>query len=239
MKHQLISATLLLFTFPAIAQTSSEDFDRVSIKAGFSVIQHLEPQIYGVNQNTQSASTTYGGTLKGIETLNGFNFKVYYFLKNNIGFYFDFGAGLASNSVFYQNDTQPFIQYESKGDFNSQSLGVVARFTSEKIPVNLLVGTSIGRFGYTMSLSELSNGNGQWYDGTYDILKFGIEGMVEYRIFKGLNLFSEINYSTQLGVDADDFTIDYLSDNGAYYRIDYNSPSMAAIRITLGLGYNF
>jgi hypothetical protein len=70
-------------------------------------------------------------------------------------------------------------------------------------------------------------------------LKFGIEALIEYKIYKGLVLFSEINYNSQLWVDGDDFHVEYTSDSGDYSQLTFKSPSMAAIRLAFGLGYNF
>lgn len=218
--------------------TNENDFNRYSFKIGYSVIQHLEPQIYGDNANNQSASV-FGGNLSGLETMNGINFKAHYFFKNNIGVYINLGFGNSSNSVHYSNEGGPFVQYETSADYNSQSIGVASRFTFEKTPLNIILGTSIGRFGYNMSYSSTSDGTGQWYDGEYDILKFGIEALLEYNLFRDLNLFAGINYSIQLGVDSDDIYMEYTADNGDFYNIVYNSPSMAAINLSLGLGYNF
>jgi hypothetical protein len=177
--------------------------------------------------------------LDGLETMNGINLKAYYFLKNNIGFYLNLGFGNSSNSVFYQNPGEAFNQGTTDADFNSQSLGVSYRFCPDNSSARLIIGNSIGRYRYHYSYSQTANDNGQWYDGSYDILKFGIEALLEFRIVKGFHLFSEINYSTQLAVDADDFVIDYSSDSGDYYKIELNSPSMAAIRMSFGASYYF
>lgn len=58
-------------------------------------------------------------------------------------------------------------------------------------------------------------------------------------MFKDFHLFSEINYSINLDVDTDNLYMEYTSDTGDFYNIVYNSPSMAAVRLTLGFGYNF
>ncbi|MCF8396470.1 MAG: hypothetical protein K9H06_21455 [Melioribacteraceae bacterium] len=209
-----------------------------SLKVGYSMIQHLEPQIYAQNMNTQQMLVS-GGVLSGLETMNGINFKAYYFFKNNLGVYLDLGLANSGNSVNYQNEGEPFIHYETTANYNSQSIGAASRFSLKNIPVNIMLGTSIGRFGYSVSYSQTADEIGQWYEGTYEILKFGIETIVEYNIFKGINLFSEINYSSQLSVDSENIYLEYANDSGDLYNIVYNSPSMAAIRTSFGINYNF
>lgn len=239
MRQLILTIGLTCATLIVLGQQTNEfDSDRFSVKIGYSVFQHLEPQIYGQNQNTQS-TTVFDGNLSGIQAMNGITVKTHYFFKNNIGLYFDLGFGNSSNSVHYENTGEPFIQYQTSADFNSQSLGVASRFSSEKIPVKMIIGSCVGRYGYNLSFSQTANEMGQWYDGSYKILKFGIEALVEYEIFEGFNLFSEINYSTQLGVDSDNIYMEYSSDSGDFYNIVYNSPSLAAIRLTFGIGYNF
>lgn len=239
MKRIVLIISILLTGLTGFSQNKNDThFERFGIKVGYSIIQHLEPQIYGQNMNL-SNNTVSGGTLSGVETMNGITTKAYYFFKNNLGVYFDLGFGNSSNSVNYENTGEPFIQYKTSADFNSQSIGVASRFLSEKVPVKIIIGTSIGRYGYNMSFSQTANGMGQWYSGSYDILKMGIEALVEYKLFKGLNLFSEINYSTQLAADSDNIYLEYSADDGAFYNIVYNSPSMAALSLTFGFGYNF
>ncbi|MFO7810250.1 MAG: hypothetical protein R6V47_02620 [Candidatus Delongbacteria bacterium] len=239
MKKAGFFSVLLLSGILLLGQNINEqNFNRYSLKIGYSVIQHLEPQIYGDNVNTQSVSV-FDGNLSGLEAMDGINLKAHYFFKNNIGVYIDLGFGNSSNSVHYSNEGGPFVQYETSADYNSQSIGLASRFTFEKTPLDIILGTSIGRFGYNMSYSSTSDGTGQWYDGEYDILKFGIEALLEYNVFRDLNLFAGINYSTQLAVDSDDIYMEYTADNGDFYNIVYNSPSMAAINLSLGLGYNF
>lgn len=238
-KQLLLTLGLLLAVNPLFGQKADDpDFKRVSFKMGYSVIQHLEPQIYGQNVNSQ-VNAIQSGTLSGIETMNGVNLKLHYFFKNNMGVYMSADLANSSNSVFFENPEAPFVQYETSADFNSQCVGIASRFSTEKIPVNVILGTGIGRAGYNISYSYTENDVGQWYEGTYEILKFGMEVSVEYVVFKGLHLFSEINYSTNLDVDTDNIYLEYTSDNGDFYNIVYNNPSMAAVRLTLGLGYNF
>lgn len=159
---------------PLIGQYAEDmDFKRVSFKAGYSVIQHLEPQIYGQNTNRQ-INANQSDSLSGIETMNGVNLKIYYFFKNNLGVYVSADLANSYNSVFFQNTDGPFIQYQTSADFNSQFVGISSRFSTEKIPVNVIMGTSIGRFGYNLSYAYTNNDEGQWYEGTYEILKFGI-----------------------------------------------------------------
>lgn len=239
MKATVLIASILFISQITFSQkTDKTDFDRFSFKTGYSTFQHLEPQIYGQNMNVEN-NTVFGGTLSGVETMNGITVKGHYFFKNNIGLYFDLGFGNSSNSIHYENTGEPFIQYQTSAYFNSQSIGIAGRFLSEKIPVNLIIGTSVGRYGYNMNFSQTTNELGQWYDGSYNILKFGFEALIEYKVYKGFNLFSELNYSTQLAIDGDNIELQYTADDGAYYDIVYNSPSMAAIRLTFGIGYNF
>ena len=69
------------------------------------------------------------------------------------------------------------------------------------------------------------------------ILKLNLEFLAEYMVYRDFNIFTEINYSTQLDIDGDDLGLD--TSEGDYYRIVYNSPTMAAIKTTIGFGYNF
>ncbi|HAF29512.1 MAG TPA: hypothetical protein DCG75_10735 [Bacteroidales bacterium] len=211
------------------------DFNHFSVKVGYSIIQHLEPQIYGENVNTNSASVL-NATLSGLETMNGIDIKFHYFFENNIGFYLDLGFGNSENFTDFDN-SGAYTSFKTAADFNSQSIGIAAKFSSEKLPVRLILGTSIGRYGYNMSYTPTTGVNTLWYDGSHDILKLGIEALIEFNLFKGINLFSEINYSIQPWVDGDGFELQ--TKEGEYYDIVYNSPSMAAIRLTVGLGYNF
>lgn len=234
MKRSLFLLALLALATLTFAQTDS----RFGVKIGYSVIQHLEPQISGQSMTTQINSTE-AGVLSGLETMNGIDLKVQYFFLNNLGVYANLGFGNSSNSVEFENPGDPFIQYQAAGSYVNASIGAAPRFSFGDVPANLILGTSIGYYGYEMDYSQTANGLGQWYTGTHQILKVGLEAMVEYEVFKGLNLFTELNYSTQLGVDGDNWDLQYTDDNGDFYSIVYNSPSLAALRLTLGLGYNF
>ena len=46
-------------------------------------------------------------------------------------------------------------------------------------------------------------------------------------------------YINQLGVDSNNIYMEYSSDSGDFYNTVYNGPSLAAIRLTFGIGYNF
>lgn len=239
MKREILAIVFLLVGGLAYCQEANkDDSNRLGIKVGYSVIQHLEPQIYGQNMSSQQLSTT-SGVLSGLETMNGAHLKAHYFFKNNIGLNLNLGFGNSSNSVSFQNDGEPFIEYTTAADFVNVSLGVASRFEPEKLPASIIIGSNIGYYGYNIRYSQTANGNGQWYDGDYPILKVGFEALIEYRIWKGLNLFSEINYSTQLAADGDNLSLEYTSDSGDFSNIVYYSPSMAALRISFGIGYNF
>ncbi len=173
-KQLLLTCGLLLAVNPLIGQYAEDMyFKRVSFKAGYSVIQHLEPQIYWQNANRQ-INANQSDSLSGIETMNGVNLKIYYFFKNNLGVYVSADLANSFNSVFFQNTDGPFIQYQTSADFNSQFVGISSWFSTEKIPVNVIMGTRIGRFGYNLSDAYTNNDEGQWYEGTYEILKFGM-----------------------------------------------------------------
>lgn len=221
---------------------SQDETDRKSgildIKLGYSVIQHLEPQIYG-NAALTLVGDVNDGSLSGFETMNGINFKVYKFFKNNLGLYADIGAGNSSNSVNFQNAGEPFVQYQNNADFINTSIGVATKFSSKSLPASLILGTNIGYFRYEASYSVLQGDNGLWYDGIFQTLKAGMEATIEYEVFKGFNIFSEINYSTQIAVDGDNFNLDNAGDDATYFQTSYISPSMAALRMTFGIGYNF
>lgn len=238
-KITLIFTVLIVGNFTFGQSTKDNDkFSSFGIRVGYSVVQHLEPQIYGQNMTTQQQSVV-SGALSGIETMNGVDLKAHYFFKNNLGVYLNLGFANSSNSIDYENEGEPFIQYQTDADFINSSLGIASRFQFDKVPANIIVGLNIGYYGYNIRYSNTANGEGQWYDGDYPILKVGIEALIQYRIFKGLSLFSELNYSTQFSVDGDNLTLEYTSDSGDFSNIVYKSPSMAALRISFGIGYDF
>jgi hypothetical protein len=210
----------------------------LDIKLGYSVIQHLEPQIYG-NAALTLVGDVKDGSLSGFETMNGANLKIYKFFKNNLGVYADFGAGNSSNTVNFQNPDEPFVQYQNNADFINTSIGVAAKLSSESLPASLILGTNIGYFRYEADYSVLQGDNGLWFGGIFQTLKAGMEATIEYEIFKGFNVFSEINYSSQVAVDGDNFNLDNAGDDATYFQTSYISPSMAALRMTFGIGYNF
>lgn len=231
MKKSVFTLALLLVVFSVFAQ---KEFKKFGIKAGFSVVQHLEAQIYGVNESTQQMDT-FGGTLKGTDQMNGVDIKAYYFFENDLGIYTDIGFGYSENEVNYENASDFTIQ-EATTDFISISFGASAKVTPDKLPVNFIFSSGMGYYGYNMSYSTRVNEIGQWYDSNYQMLKFNIELLAEYMIYNDINIFTEINYSTQLW-EGDDWHLE--TDDGDYYMISLNSPSMAAIRTTIGFGYNF
>ncbi len=226
---------ILLFSSHLFSQS---EVDHFSIKLGYMHVQHLEPAISGQNFSTNTDGII-GGGMSGLDGMNGLNFKFHYFFNNHLGVYADLEFANSDIQVNYQNGSQPFYVFSTHGDYMSQSIGVAGRFTQEDSPFNAYLGTSVGHFGYNYSMTNTADGSGLWYDGSHNILKFGIDAMVDFEIVKGFNFFTSLGYSTQIWVDGDGFDISYTDDNGTYYQITQNSPSMAAIRLTFGFGYNF
>jgi hypothetical protein len=150
----------LLFIANLTWSQNSEDQTSFSIKAAYTVVQHLEPQIYGQHMGGQQMSAK-GGTLSGMETMNGLSFKAHYFFPNNLGLYLDFVGANSSNSVEYQNDNEPFIQYQTSADFINPAIGVASRFSLAESAANLVIGSNVGYFRYNYSYSQTSNGLGQ------------------------------------------------------------------------------
>ena len=238
MKYLIITICLTFFSYSFLNAQDKEN-SGVTFKLGYSIVQHLESDIYGQSTTFLNPAGDSNSDLIGLRSMNGLDLKGYYFFQNNLGLYFNLGFGLSDNFIDFQNPNEPYYSFETKSDYHNESIGIAARLTSDRLPVNFIMGLHVGHFGYSYSYTIMVDDNGLWYHGSYSALKTGLEASMNISIYKGFHIFSELSYSIRPLVSGTGFELDYEDDAGNFYRLTFNSPSMASLKFSLGLGYNF